>query len=88
MTNPEFIAASVRQDYVVDQMIGMMGRGAYPSINRRDVASLRIALPPPSQQIEIAAEIEAERGLVEGNRRLIERMEGKVGEVVGRVWES
>ena len=85
---PQFIAASIRQDYMVDQMIGLMGRGAYPSINRRDVGSLRIALPSSEEQVEIVAEIEAEKGFVEGSRRLIERMEGKVRDVVGRVWTN
>ena len=88
VANPEFIAASIRQDYLVDQMIRMMGRGAYPSINRRDVASLRIAVPPLDIQQDVVAEIQEEQEFVEANRRLIAWMEGKVRRVVGRVWDS
>ena len=43
---PGFLINMVKENSVVDQMIGMMGKGAYPSINQTDVASLRIPLPP------------------------------------------
>ena len=83
---PAFILASIFSDYAVNQMVSMMGKGAYPSINQSDVASIRIALPPLATQQAIVAEIEAEQSLVAANRELVERMEGKIRAAIGRVW--
>ena len=82
---PAFILASIFSDYAVNQMVSMMGKGAYPSINQSDVASIRIALPPLATQQAIVAEIEAEQSLVAANRELVERMEGKIRAAIGRV---
>ena len=64
----------------------MMGKGAYPSINQSDVASIKIPLPPLEVQRAIVAGIEAERALVSANRELVERMEGRIAAAIGRVW--
>ena len=52
------------------------------------IKGLQIPLPTLETQLAIVAEIEAEQALVEGNRALIERMEGKVQAAIGRVWEG
>ena len=83
---PAFVLTSVCSEQVVNQMVGMMGKGAYPSINQSDVAAIKIALPPLDIQQKLVAEIEAEHALVEANRELIERFEGKIQAAVGRVW--
>ena len=88
VAEPAFILASVCADYAVNQMIGMMGKGAYPSINQSDVAAIKIALPTLATQQAIVAEIEAEQALVDANRELIERFEEKIRDAVGRVWDS
>ena len=88
VAKPEFILESIRSDYAVNQMVSMMGKGAYPSINQKDVASIRVALPPLETQQAIVAEIEAERSLVDANRELIGRMEKKIEAAIGRVWET
>ena len=85
-SEPDFILASVCSDYAVDQMVSMMGKGAYPSINQSDVSSIKIPLPPLETQRAIVSEIEAERALVSANRELAERMEGRIAAAVGRVW--
>ena len=83
---PGFILVSIFSDYAVNQMVGMMGKGSYPSINQSDVAAIRIALPPLETQQAIVADIEAEQAIVAANRELIERFEGKIQNVIGRVW--
>ena len=83
---PAFILGSMRSEYAVDQMIGMMGKGAYPSVNKSDVAVIKIPLPPLEIQQAIVAELEAEQALVTANRELVDRMEGKIRAAVGRVW--
>lgn len=73
-------------DLLQDQMIGQMGKGAYPSINSNDVKNLKIPLPPLEVQEQIVAEIEAEQKVVNGNKELMEKMEKKVEAKIGEVW--
>jgi len=86
LLEPMFLLTCVFADSAVDQMVGMMGRGAYPSINQSEVASIRIPLPPLETQRAIVAEIEAEQALVAANRDLIARMEKKIHATLARVW--
>ena len=86
VAEPAFILASIRSESAVDQMVGMMGKGSYPSINKSDVAAIKIALPHISTQQAIVAELEAEQALVAANRELVKRMEGKLQVAVGRLW--
>ena len=88
VADPVFLLTSVRSDYAVSQMADMMGKGAYPSINQSDVASIKIALPPFSTQQKIVAEIETEQALVAANHELIERFEKKIQLAVDRVWNT
>lgn len=84
--DPVFLLACVSADSAVEQMVGLMGKGAYPSINQSDVASIRIPLPPLTTQKTIAAEIEEEQALVTANRELITRMEKRIQDILVRVW--
>ena len=88
IADPTFILTSVCSDHAVNQMVGMMGKGAYPSINQSDVAAIKIAMPPLETQQAIVAEIEAEQALVDANRELIARFEKKIQDAVGRVWNG
>ena len=83
---PAFLLVSVHSENAVSQMVKMMGRGAYPSINQSDVAAIEIPLPPLETQQAIVAEIEAEQALVAANRELIERFEKKIQATLARVW--
>lgn len=62
----------LQHDELVNQMVGMMGKGAYPSINQSDVANLRFPLPPLSVQEEIVAEIEGYQKIIDGARQIVE----------------
>ena len=84
--DPAFLLVSVSSDDAVDQMIGMSGRGAYPSINQSDVAVIKIPLPPLATQRAIVAEIEAEQALVAANRELITRFSAKIQATLARIW--
>jgi type I restriction enzyme M protein len=86
LLDPVFLLACVFADGAVDQMVAMMGKGAYPSINQSDVASIRIPLPDLETQRAIVAEIEAEQALVDANRELIARFEKKIQASLTRVW--
>ena len=86
VVEPEFILASVSSDQAVRQMINMMGKGAYPSINQSDVAAIKIPLPPLIVQQQIVAEIQAEQSLVQANRELITWFERKIEASIAQVW--
>ena len=60
--------------------------GVVNNLNSKIVRSVRIPLPPLETQQAIVAEIEAERVLVDANRKLIERMERKIAAAIARVW--
>ena len=55
-------------------------------VTKRQLTELQIPLPPLETQQAIVAEIEAEQSLVDANRELVERMEGKIRAAIGRVW--
>ena len=67
-----FLINVLRDDRTVDQMIGMAGKGAYPSINQTDVESLKIPLPPLEVQKEIVAEIEGYQKVINGARAVLD----------------
>ena len=64
------------------------GGGAQGNIAPREILKYKIPLPPTETQQAIVAEIEAERSLVAANRELVERMEGKIRNAIGRVWSE
>lgn len=91
--NSKYLYYMLLQDTLVNQMIGMMGKGAYPSINQNDVSNLRFPLPPLSIQEEIVTEIEGYQKIIDGARQVVENYKpvikidlawptAKVGEVV------
>ena len=69
---PGFLIIVLRDDRSVDQMVGMAGKGAYPSINQTDVESLQIPLPPLEVQKEIVAEIECYQKVIDGARAVLD----------------
>jgi len=83
---PEYIHFSVFSDQAVNQMISMMGKGAYPSINQSDVAVIKIPLPPLETQQEIVSRIEREQELVNANKELIKIFESKIKSKISSVW--
>jgi len=69
---PEFLIRMLRHERSVDQMIGMMGKGAYPSINQTDVELIQIPLPPLDVQKEIVAEIKGYQKVIDGARIVLD----------------
>ncbi|WP_244497891.1 N-6 DNA methylase [Mesorhizobium sp. Root695] len=59
---------------------------AQPQITRQSLSPYKIPLPPIEEQKAIAADIEAERILVDGNRDLIGRFEKKIEAAIANIW--
>jgi len=65
---------------------GKSGRGsAQKIVTKKQVENLEIPLPPLKIQKQIVEKIEAERELVEANKKLIEIMEDKIKKVIGKL---
>jgi len=73
---PEFLLYLLRDR--TEEMVALSTGGAQPNISQELIRNLNIPLPPLDIQCQIVAELEAERKLVEANRELITRMEGKI----------
>jgi len=82
---PGFIFGLLFSDYLQHQMIGKMGKGAYPSINQDDVEQLIIPLPSIEIQERLVAQAEKEQEIINTNRAVIEIMEKKIEEVLSTI---
>ena len=61
-------------------------RASIPKINRSQLFKVRIPLPSLETQKLIVAELDAEQTIIEANRELIHRFEGKIRAAIARVW--
>ncbi|MEN9552306.1 MAG: hypothetical protein RI935_683 [Candidatus Parcubacteria bacterium] len=64
----------------------LRGGGAVPGLNRNDAYKKKISLPSVEIQKQIIEKIEAERLLVESNKKLIEIYEQKMKDVISKLW--
>jgi len=71
-----------------EQANALMTGGGQPQFNGNAIKKIRFPLPPLKIQQAIVAEIEAEQMLVTANRKLVERMEGKIEAAIARVWDN
>ncbi|MEW7121517.1 restriction endonuclease subunit S [Acinetobacter nosocomialis] len=52
----DYLYECLHQDFMVNQMIAVMGKGQYPSINEVDITNFKIPLPPLDIQQKIVEE--------------------------------
>ncbi len=69
-----------------DGKIKMTGTGGLQRVPTSHVSDFKIPLPPLSIQREIVAKIEAERVLVEANRKLADIFEKKIQSKLAEIW--
>ena len=81
---PGYLIWLLRCDICVDQMVGMSGKGAYPSINSSDVETIKIPLPPLEIQHQIVAEIEGYQKIIDGARQVLDNYKPHI--VVSADW--
>lgn len=82
---PEFLFQALKDKK--DVIVKLAGGGAQPNISQGIIKNLEISLPPLETQKQIVEKIEAERELVEGNKKLIKIYEQKIKEVLNRIYE-
>lgn len=54
------------------QLASMMGKGAYPSVNQKDVSQIQIPLPSLSIQEDFVAELDSYQKIIDGARQVVE----------------
>ena len=70
---------------LMNQIIEKMPKGQYPSINKTDIESLRIPLPPLSIQQQIVKECEAIDEEYNTSRMTIETYRKKISDIFDRL---
>ena len=85
---PEFLYYSASSEYFTKQLISKMDRGSYPSVNQKDVTSVKIYLPKKETQKTIINELEKINYVIKGNRNLILQMEDKISQSIKRIWSN
>lgn len=84
---PLFLLWSMKQEKFIKHAKTFAQRAVnQASIKVTDIRNMEIALPPLVKQQAIVAEIEAEHGLVNANKQLIERFEAKIKAAINRIW--
>ena len=84
--NPKYLAHFFKSSAFAERM-KTVGQGAnIRNLSQGVLSELPIPLPDIEVQREIVAEMDAEQGLVNGNRDLIARFEKKIDAAIARVW--
>jgi type I restriction enzyme M protein len=83
-----FFWAFAQSDLYWRQARELVAGGAQPQFNANAIKSVRMPLPPLHTQRQIVAEIEAERALVESNRKLVALFEKKTRDRLAEIWSE
>ncbi len=81
---PEYIALALTE--LVTTMDAWASGGTFKELSKSRFCQLQIPLPPLDIQQSIAAELKAERSLVNANRELTYRFERKIQTAIACVW--
>ncbi len=84
--NLRFYTHIMRSKPFNDAVLTRVTGAQLPRINWASFSQLQIPLPSLATQEVMVAEIDAEQALVNANRELVQRMERKIQDAVGRVW--
>jgi len=79
---------SISEFIIKPQVMKASVSAAQPKINKDQFRNIEIPLPPLAIQKQIVEKIEAERILVEGNKKLIEIYNQKIRETISKLWNE
>lgn len=83
---PEFLLWILLSDEFTAYSDDQSHRARMPKLNREQLLSFAIPLPPLDIQRALVAELETERKLVDGNRELMARLEKKMQARLAEIW--
>lgn len=82
----EFLFHFFQSENFRAQRDAIISGSAQPQLPIRSLNEARIPLPPLELQQQIVIEIEAEKALVDANRKLIDRFKKKIHSTIDRIW--
>ncbi len=80
----KFVEVYINQINISNFVTGM----AQPKLNQQQLNTIEIPFPSIEIQKQIVKEIESERTLIEGNKKLIEIYERKTKDTLAKLWEE
>ncbi|MEI9475329.1 MAG: restriction endonuclease subunit S, partial [Deltaproteobacteria bacterium] len=83
---PGYYWAFAQTDTYWEQAKSLVSGGGQPQFNGNALKNISVPLPPLDIQRQIVADLEAERALVEANRKLIARFEQKLQAKLAEIW--
>ncbi len=84
--NSRYLFYMLFDESIQKQMIARMGKGAYPSINEKDVSDIIIPLPPTDIQMVIVSQLKKEEETIALNKEFIHLFEQKIKDRIAKVW--
>ena len=70
MVLSKYVYYMLYSEPVQAQLASMMGKGAYPSVNQKDVSQIQIPLPPLSVQEKVVSEIDRYQKIINGTKQI------------------
>lgn len=70
MVLSKYVYYMLYSEPVQTQLASMMGKGAYPSVNQKDVSQIQIPLPPLSVQEKVVTEIDRYQKIINGTKQI------------------
>jgi type I restriction enzyme M protein len=70
MVLSKYVYYMLYSEPVQAQLASMMGKGAYPSVNQKDVSQIQIPLPPLSVQEKVITEIDRYQKIINGTKQI------------------
>jgi type I restriction enzyme M protein len=82
----DYLYYVLSSDIVMEQFEAVATGGVVRNLNSELVKNVEIPLPPLEMQKQIVERIEAERVLIEGNKKIIEIYEQKTKDTLSKLW--
>jgi len=84
--NSKYLEQVLRSTLIQSQISGLKVGVAQSNLSLAQVSNFKIPIPPLAIQKQIVEKIEAERSIVESNKKLIEIYNQKTKEVIAKLW--
>ncbi len=82
----EYVYLYILSPNFMQEIKDFYNRARMPKINKEQLYSVKIPLPPLSIQQEIVSQVEAEQEIVNANKKLIEIYKKKIKDKIAEVW--
>lgn len=85
MVLSKYVYYMLYSEPVQTQLSSMMGKGAYPSVNQKDVSQIQIPLPSLSIQEDFVSELNSYQKIIDGARQVVENYKPSIP--ISSSWE-